>query len=150
MLSCWLDFTLKVLSAMIMENEIFSETSDQPQIFNCWNNSMIISTLIVLFIIKVSKKAIFTTPDQKGFYYIVLCAFWITFSNFPAAYAIKQVAFNSGAKTQGAELTVKSPQSDKIYTCKVYYANSEVSAKPVKLNVYGTSFSVIFWKTLRK
>ena len=54
-----------------------------------------------------------------------------------AGYSITPVAFNSGSGTQGSEMTVSNPDSDKVYTCKVHYNGDEVTSKTVRLDVYG-------------
>ena len=54
-----------------------------------------------------------------------------------AGYIVTSVAFNPQASTQGSQLTVSNPTTDKTFTCKVHYNQEEVTSKNVILNVYG-------------
>ncbi|KAL5247349.1 hypothetical protein ACHWQZ_G019273 [Mnemiopsis leidyi] len=54
-------------------------------------------------------------------------------------YSVTPVAFNPETSTQGSEMKVTSPQSDKIYTCKVSYNGEVITSKSAQLNVFDMS-----------
>ena len=60
--------------------------------------------------------------------------------DLPSVTTVTPVDFNAGAKTQGSELTVNDPQTDKEYTCRVTQNgdSTDTADTTVDLNVYST------------
>ena len=56
-----------------------------------------------------------------------------------SGYSVTPIAFKEGDETQGSELTVDNPTTDKVYTCRVTQngIDADITDTFVTLNVYG-------------
>ena len=69
---CFQPWDFHQLFILWMENSWKRQDHFTTEFHSSWNNTLIIETLLVLFIIKLSKKAVFSTPTITRFHHAYL------------------------------------------------------------------------------